>query len=39
LFIRDTNIVNIEKDKIVELITEAGELSKIIASIVINTNP
>lgn len=36
--IRDTNIVNIEKDKIVELITEADELSKIIASIVINTN-
>jgi len=34
--IRDTNIVNIEKDKIVELIAEADELSKIIASIIIN---
>jgi len=36
--IRDTNIVNVDKDKIVELITEADELSKIIASIVINLN-
>ena len=34
--IRDTNIVNTEKEKIVELITEADELSKIIASILIN---
>jgi four helix bundle protein len=36
--VRDTNIVNVEKDKIVELIAEADELSKIIASIVINLN-
>jgi len=34
--IRDTIDSNIEKDKINELIKEADELSKIIASIIIN---